>query len=54
MKENNTRSIQEIEQMKIELEMKQNYYGAFMTNVLSNEHKEHMENLSNCQATKCS
>lgn len=43
MQNNHAQSIQELEQLKIELEMKQNYFGAFTTNVLSNDLREHFE-----------
>ncbi|MBO1307193.1 hypothetical protein JZO70_13530 [Enterococcus sp. 669A] len=43
MQNNHAQSIQELEQLKIELEMKQNYFGAFTTSVLSNDLREHFE-----------
>lgn len=53
MNKNADRTIQELEQIKIELEMKRNYFGEFTINVLPNHLKEHYENLEEDLNDEC-
>ncbi|OJG82082.1 hypothetical protein RV10_GL001946 [Enterococcus pallens] len=53
MNQNPGKSIQELEKIKIELEMKRNYFGEFTINVLHNDLKEHYENFKEDLDEEC-
>lgn len=53
MNQNPGKSIQELEKIKIELEMKRNYFGEFTINVLPNDLKEHYENFKEDLDEEC-
>ncbi|PTQ83806.1 hypothetical protein C8U37_11275 [Trichococcus patagoniensis] len=46
----NDMTLQECEHLKVEMEMKKNYYGAFVSNVMSEEMTEKMESLCGCDS----
>ncbi|CZQ95737.1 Hypothetical protein Tpal_1934 [Trichococcus palustris] len=46
----NDMTLQECEHLKVEMELKKNYYGAFVSNVLSDELTEKMESMYGCES----
>ena len=48
----NDMTLQECEHLKVEMEMKKNYYGAFVSNVLTDEMTEKMESLYGCDSNQ--
>ena len=48
----NDMTLQECEHFKVEMEMKKNYYGAFMSNVLTDEMTEKMESICGCESNQ--
>ncbi len=48
----NDMNLQEFEHFKVEMEMKKNYYGAFVSNVLTDEMTEKMENICGCESNQ--
>lgn len=48
----NDMTLQECEHLRVEMEMKKNYYGAFVSNVLTDEMTEKMESLYGCDSNQ--
>ena len=48
----NEMTLQEREHLQIEMEMKKNYYGAFVSNVLTDEMTEKMESICGCESNQ--